>query len=197
MTRQIDNLAPESLDFIKEIENTNLYLMEQGINLSDHIEEFALAVHYDGKENYAIGFGLDLFQNSWATIRRNLDSANDNSADDFDYETPLEITMTNADGEVVREEYLFQDLINNYQDRLEADFRGDENRERMRVLQRLMAMLKEDRVNNIDVIFPDPIRVGPMGSEVVYSNRENSEIYNLVRDFFYEIISPLIHFRLF
>jgi hypothetical protein len=54
------------LELIKKFENSKLYGIEKGTMATN--AAFHLSPHYDGKVNMAIGYGLDLKVNSWATI---------------------------------------------------------------------------------------------------------------------------------
>jgi hypothetical protein len=61
MSREIDNLANESLDLIKSFENDLLFKLEERTTYPTWKEDVALSVHYDGKENYVVGYGVDLY----------------------------------------------------------------------------------------------------------------------------------------
>jgi hypothetical protein len=67
-----------------------LYNIEKGTKTTD--TDFHLSAHYDGSVNMAIGYGLDLYVNDWATVKKYLDEANEKSDSDFDFEKTYELS---------------------------------------------------------------------------------------------------------
>lgn len=67
-----------------------MYNIETGTKITD--TDFYLSAHYDGKVNMAIGYGLDLYVNDWATVEKYLDEANKKSDSDFDLEKTYKLS---------------------------------------------------------------------------------------------------------
>ena len=64
--------------------------IEKGTKTTD--TDFHLSAHYDGSVNMAIGYGLDLYVNSWSTIKKYLEDANEKADSDFDFEKTYKLS---------------------------------------------------------------------------------------------------------
>lgn len=90
---------PLTIEGLNPIEKLDLYELTidrkvfDGIVFANYPEylwnienlEFVEEGKDDGKENYAIGYGLDLYVNSWDTVKGWIDKVNDVASNDFDY----------------------------------------------------------------------------------------------------------------
>ncbi|WP_018248949.1 hypothetical protein [Orenia marismortui] len=192
MSKKIDNLASESLNLIKSFENDLLFKLEEGTTYSDWKKGFALSVHFDGKENYAIGYGLDLYVNNWTTIKGWIDKVNDVVTNDFNYNAKKTFkVLKNENGSGTEEEdssLSFEDLVTDYKIEVKQL-----SKEEKKVLIWLQKTLKSLRVSNKSFSFPNEFEI----NEKLYNNLDqNTATYNKIRKIYYNIIRHLITFKL-
>jgi hypothetical protein len=83
-------MSDRELKLLKRFENIDIYNIEKGTKTTD--TDYHLSAHYDGSVNMAIGYGLDLYVNSWSTIKKYLEDANEKADSDFDFEKTYKLS---------------------------------------------------------------------------------------------------------
>jgi hypothetical protein len=169
-------MSDRELKLLKRFENIDIYNIEKGTKTTD--TDYHLSAHYDGKVNMAIGYGLDLYVNSWATVKKYLDEANEKSDSDFDFEKTYELSDEVS--------YTFEAITKKYR----TDFAALSEDEKGVLRAALLEMkLKKNFKTFIEQEYE-------FNNNRYNSTNVNTVTYNKIKTFCEDIIKPLVSFPL-
>jgi hypothetical protein len=168
-------MSDRELKLLKRFENIDIYNIEKGTKTTD--TDFHLSAHYDGSVNMAIGYGLDLYVNSWSTIKKYLEDANEKADSDFDFEKTYTVSEDLN--------YTFETIVNKYK----TDFKALSTEEKG-VLRKVLYSMKDKKD------YKTFIEKDYEYEEKVYGKNNNTVTYNKIKTFCEDIIKPLVSFPL-